>query len=66
MSLLPDVDGTTAHIDTPGVSKVSLAAFSVYDLPSVEALVRYFHAAAGHTIRDTWPKAIKAGNYRYH
>ena len=43
----------TTHIDTPGVSKVSLAAFSDYDLPSVEALVRHFHAAAGYPVRDT-------------
>ena len=53
MSLLPDADDVTTHIDTPGVSQVSLAAFSRYDLPTVEALVRYFHAAAGYPVRDT-------------
>ena len=28
-------------------------AFSAYDLPSVEALVAYFHAADGYPVRDT-------------
>ena len=36
---------------------------SAYDLPSVEALVIYFHADAGYPVIDTWLKAIKAGNY---
>ena len=43
--------------------ETSLAAFSAYDLPSVEALVRYFHAAAGFPVKDTWLAAIKQGNY---
>ena len=60
MSLLPDEDDVATYIDTPGVSQVFLAAFSVYDLPSVEALVRYFHAAAGYPVRDTWLKAINS------
>ena len=64
MSLLPDDDALKSHINTSSVSKVSLAAFSAYDLPSVEALVRYFHAAAGYTVMDTWLKAIKAGNFK--
>ena len=34
----------------PGSKTVSLAAFSAYDLPSVAALVRYFHAAAGYPV----------------
>ena len=42
---------------------MTLAAFSAYGLPSVEALVRYFHAAAGYPVRSTWLAAIKAGNY---
>ena len=29
----------------------------------MEALVRYFHAAAGYPVKDTWLHAIKAGNY---
>ena len=35
----------------------------VYDLPSVEALVRYMHAAAGFPVKSIWVKAIKHGNY---
>ncbi|KAL7525492.1 hypothetical protein ACHAWF_001385 [Thalassiosira exigua] len=34
-----------------------------YDLPSVKALVWYFHASAGFPVRTTWLKVIKAGNY---
>ena len=34
-------------------------ANSVYDLPSVDALVRYMHAAAGFPVKSTWLKAIK-------
>ena len=38
-------------------------ANNVYDLPSVEAPVRYMHAAAGFPVRSTWLKAIKCGNF---
>ena len=41
----------------------TLEAYIAYDLPSVEALIRYFHAVAGYPIRSTWLKAISAGNY---
>ena len=51
MSLLPDAEGVNKYMDLPGVSTVSPVAFSAYDLPSVEALVRYFHAAAGYPIK---------------
>ena len=47
----------------PESKTVSLAAFSAYDLPSVAALVRYFHAVAGYPVKDTWLKAIKNGFY---
>ena len=40
-----------------------LGVFSAYDLPYVEALVKYFHVAAGYPVQDIWIKAIKAGNY---
>ena len=42
----------------------TLKVYSTYDLPSVESLVRYFHAAAGFPVRATWINAIKMGNYR--
>ena len=36
---------------------------SVYDLPSIEAIVRYMHATAGFPVKSTWLKAFKNGNY---
>ena len=44
-------------------NQAKLAACSAYDLPSVAALIRYFHAAAGYPVRYTWNKSIGAGNY---
>ena len=41
----------------------TLAAYSAYDLPSVTALIRYFHAAAGYPVYSIWLKAISAVNY---
>ena len=41
----------------------TLEAYSAYDLPSVESLIRYFHATAGYPVRSTWLKDIGAGNY---
>ena len=40
--------------------------FSAYDLPSVEALARHCHAAAGLPVRNTWLKAINTGNFSYY
>ncbi len=36
---------------------------NVYDLPSVNQTIKYLHAAAGYPVKDTWVKAINAGNY---
>ena len=63
MSLLLNAEKVTTEANSPGVTITSLMAYSAYDLPSVEALVRYFHAAAGYPVKNTWLKAIKAGNY---
>ena len=41
----------------------TLAAYSAYDLPSVAALIHYFHTEAGYPVRSTWLKAISAGKY---
>ena len=43
--------------------QVSLVAYSAYDLPSVEALVRYFHAVEVLPVKSTLMDAIKFGNY---
>ena len=41
--------------------QATLAAYSAYDLHSIAALIKYFHAAAGFPVRYTWLKAIGAG-----
>lgn len=53
------------HTETQaGKVRVALmAAFSAYDLPSVEALVRFYHASAGYPVKSTWLDAIWHGNY---
>ena len=43
---------------------MTLKAYISYNLPSVEALVHYFHVASGFPVRDTWLSTIKEGNYR--
>ena len=45
------------------VEHTTLGVYSSYDLPSVAALVRYFHESTGYPVRSTWLNAIKAGNY---
>ena len=60
-SLLPDSEDVAAT--TSPAQTTTQAALSAYDLPSVKALVRYFHAAAGYPVKDMWLKAVKAGNY---
>ena len=49
--------------DYPNTENALLSAYSANDLPSVEALVRYLHAAFGLPVKSTWIKAIKAGNF---
>ena len=39
------------------------SAYSVYDLPSVEALVRYMHAASGFPVKSVCLREIKRGNF---
>jgi hypothetical protein len=36
---------------------------NVYDIPSINQTIKYLHAAAGYPVKDTWVKAINAGNY---
>ena len=56
--------GPTNIAKGEGAYHTTLRAYSAYDLPSVESLVRYFHAAARFPIIYTWLNAIKEGNYR--
>ncbi len=37
-------------------------ASNVYDLPSINQTVKYLHAAGGFPTKETWLKAINAGN----
>ena len=43
--------------------QTTIEAYNAYDHPSVESLIRYFHAATGYPVRSTWLKSIIAGNY---
>ena len=36
---------------------------NVHNLPSISQTIKYHHAAAGYPVKDTWIKAINAGNY---
>ena len=61
MSIMPnplDINPLPDHHKT-----TTLQDFSAYDLPSVGALIRYFHETAGFLVCDTWVKAIKVGNF---
>ena len=49
MPLLPKPEDIIPIKDIPGTKETYLTAFSAYDLPSVEALGWYFHAAVGPT-----------------
>ena len=60
ISLLPNED--ESHVRNQA-EQTTLGVYSAYDLPSVAALVRYFHAAAGYPVRSTWMNDIKEGNY---
>ena len=47
----------------PNAQSATATSFSTYDLPSVEALVRVYHAAEGFPVKSTWLQDIKFGNY---
>ena len=59
-SLSPDERKEKMYTTT---SQKNPAANSVYDLPSMEALVRYMNVAAGFPVKSTWLRAIKHGNF---
>ena len=64
MALVPHKDQQDQQMQDHKGETVPLSAFSVYDLPSVEALVRFFHAAAGYPVKTTWLSAIKKGYFK--
>lgn len=36
---------------------------NMYSLSLIPHMIRYLHVAAGYPVKETWIKAIKAGNY---
>ena len=48
---------------TKALKKYLQQANSVYDLPSTDEVVRWMHATYGYSVKSTWLKAIKAGNF---
>ena len=59
MALKPTEELIKYQIST---RQTTTAAYSAYDLPIVEALLRYRHAASGFPVKSTWLWAIKKGN----
>ena len=57
------LQNTDAPPAAPITTEATDAAFSAYNLPSVEALVSFYHVSAGFPVKSTWLRAIKYGNY---
>jgi hypothetical protein len=36
---------------------------NVYELPSIEPMIRYLHVAVGFLVEEAWLKAVQQGNY---
>ena len=53
---------TTAPSLVSKTTKQEVAS-NVYNLPSMSQAIKYLHAAAGFSTKDTWIKAIMNGNY---
>ena len=66
ISLKPDLYNLPPCPEDPGSTKeeATLEAYITHDLPSVDTLIKYFHAATGYPVRSTWITAIKAGNFK--
>ena len=61
MELCPKKKGQEI-IDTT-TNLIYPVAHNAYDMPSLEALVKYMHAADRFTVKSTWLRAIKKGNF---
>ena len=59
ISLANKEDPDPHIVPSKEADQAPLDAFSAYDLPSVESIVRYFHAVTGFPVRDKWLKAIE-------
>ena len=49
-------------IDTT-TNLITTSAQNAYNMPSLEALVRYMHEAAGFPVKSTWLRETKKGNF---
>ena len=58
--LLPNEDDSPVQNQS---KQTTIGVYSAYDIPSVAALVRYFHASAGYPVISTCLNAIKADKY---
>ena len=58
-ALKPEDNSITDYKTTNQTTPV---AHSAYELPSIEALVLFMHAASGSPVKSTWLKSIKKGN----
>ncbi len=55
---------TREHINTIMLQSISPEYIhNIYELPSIEPLIRYLHAAAGFLVEERWLKAVQWGNY---
>ena len=63
IALQPDEENLPRIPNT--AQRTTLEVYSAYELPSIEALIRYFHAVAGYPVRSTWLTSVRAGNYSY-
>jgi hypothetical protein len=50
-------------VSAPATNDERKEVANVYNLPSISQSIKYLHAAAGYPVKDTWIKAITAGNY---
>ena len=50
----------TIILDRPNPGE---AILHIFELPSTENTIKYMHAAAGFPVRETWIRAVRAGNY---
>ena len=50
----------TIIIDRPNPGEV---ISHIFELPSTENTIKYMHAAAGFSVKETWIRAVRAGNY---
>ena len=57
---MPIDDGEDVSLNTKELSE---AVHNVFDLPSIEQIIRYLHASIGVLTKRTWIKATKKGNF---